>query len=261
MVKKRGMPKYNENVLCTVTRITPFAAWCNLDEYEDENGNSIEGMIHISQVAGRWVKDIRKYVKQNKQYVAKVIRIDREKGHLNLSLKRITKFEKREKLESFRRNKRGNAMLLQAAKRIGKTAEDAQKEVAPNLQDYDDIFSAFEHANEDPDVLKEAGISKPWRDAITEVIEQNFKLKERKLQANLELMTDAEDGIEKIRKILSDIEKEVDGEVKYISAPHYLVEIISIDPKEDEKKLKGALEKAIESIEKIGGEGNFEFIR
>ena len=49
MVKKKGLPKWSELVLCTTTRITPFAAWCTLDEYETEDGSPIEGMIHISK--------------------------------------------------------------------------------------------------------------------------------------------------------------------------------------------------------------------
>jgi len=261
MVKKKGYPRYGENVLCTVTRITPYAAWCTLDEYEDDKGNPIEGMIHISHVANRWVKDIRKHVKQNKRYVAKVVRIDREKGHLNLSLKRVSKFDKRDKLDDFRRGRRASAMLIQAAKRLGKTKKEAEKEIADKFKDYEDLLSAFEDVKENPDVLKEMGVSKKWAEAILEVIEQNFQEKERKIQANLELTLDKEDGVEHLKKALSDLEKAVDGEVKYISAPQYLVEIKTTDPKEGERTMQKEMSKVVKKIEKLGGQGKFEFVR
>ena len=75
MVKRKEMPDWGEFVLCTVERITPYAAWCRMDEYP-----GIEGMIHVSEVSGKWVHDIREFVKPNKQYVAKVVKIDYQKN-------------------------------------------------------------------------------------------------------------------------------------------------------------------------------------
>jgi len=70
LVIKKGFPEFGELVLCTVTRVTTFAAWCKLEEYPN-----IEGMVHISEVVGKWIYDIREFVKEGKQYVAKVIKL------------------------------------------------------------------------------------------------------------------------------------------------------------------------------------------
>jgi len=262
VVKKKGLPEWNDNVLCTVTRVTPFAAWCTLDEYENEDGSPIEGMIHISQVAGRWVKDIRKYVKQNKQYIAKIIRIDYEKGHINLSLKRVSKVDKREKMDTYRKDKRMIGMLNQVAKRLGEPIENVEKEISDKLKhNYDDLFSAFEEANEDPNVLKEAGITGKWADAVMEIIERNFQIKERKIKAEIKMSTTAPDGVKKLKKILVNLEKKANAKIKYISAPKYMIELRSTDPKEAEKQLKEAIEEAVGEIEKAGGKGNFEFVK
>lgn len=271
MVKKKGLPRWSELVLCTTTRITPFAAWCTLDEYEAEDGSPIEGMIHISQVAGRWVKDIRKYVKPNKQYIAKVIRIDYQKGHLNLSLKRVSKFDKKEKMENYRRGKRATGMLIQVAKRIGKTEADAQKEVVAKLEKmfYEategeerfDLFSAFEEANESPDILEEAGIEKEWADSIKEIIKKNFLTKEKTLKAVIELTSTAPDGVKKIRRVLSNLEKKTGTNVKYVSAPKYRVDIKSKNLKEAEKMLRGALEAAVEEIKSSDGTGSYKLMK
>lgn len=280
MVKKKGLPKWSEIVLCTTTRITPFAAWCTLDEYEAEDGSRIEGMIHISQVASKWVKDIRDFVKPNKQYVAKVIRIDYQKGHLNLSLKRVSKFDKKEKMENYRRGKRAIGMLTQSAKRIGKTWVDAQEEVVAKLEaafekeriaegteesvekgKKFDLFSAFEEANENPGMLAEAGITKEWADALSEVINKNFLVKEKTLRVSLNLTTAAPDGVGIIKKILSNLKKKTGANVKYISAPSYRVDIKSKNPKEAEKKLKEGVEEAVQAIKSSGGDGSYKLLK
>lgn len=46
MVKRKGLPEWGEFVLATVERITPYAAWCRLEEYP-----GIEGMVHVSEVS------------------------------------------------------------------------------------------------------------------------------------------------------------------------------------------------------------------
>lgn len=267
MVKKKGLPKWGELVLCTTTRITPFAAWCTLDEYEAEDGSTVEGMIHISEVAGKWVKDIRDFVKPNKQYVAKVVRIDYQKGHLNLSLKRVSKFDKKEKMENYRRNKRAAGMLVQVAKLIGKTEDDAQKEVIAKLEKlldekrFEDLFSIFEEANETPNIFVEAGITKEWATALNEVIKKNFRVKEKTLKAVLNLTTTASDGVKIIKKVLSNLEDTTGANVRYISAPKYRLEITSKNPKESEKKLKEGLEKAIQTIKSSGGDGSYKLLK
>lgn len=276
MVKKGGLPKWGEHVLCTATRITPFAAWCTLDEYEAEDGSRIECMIHISEVAGKWVKDIRDFVKPNKRYIAKVIRIDYQKGHLNLSLRRVSKFDKKEAMEKYRRTKRAAGMLMRAMKRIGKTESDAHGEVVAKLEKifYEkrheaegkfaekfDLFYAFEEANEDPSTLTEAGITKEWADALVEVIKKNFRVKERTLKAALNLTSIAPDGVKIIKKVLSNLEETTSMNVKYISAPKYRVDIKSKNPKEAEKKLKEGLEGAIKEIKALGGDGSYKLIK
>ncbi len=266
MVKKKGLPRWGELVLCTVNRITPFAAWCTLDEYEKEDGSAIEGMIHISEVAGKWVKDIRKFVKPNKQYVAKVVRIDYQKGHLNLSLKRVSKFDKREKMEKYRREKRASGMLTQIAKRVGRADAEVHKELEMKFKEalgeqFVDMFTVFEQISEEPEILDKIEISKELKGAINDVIERNFRTKEKTIKAILKIMSAAPDGVKKIRHVLAELEKETGATVKYISAPKYQVEIKTKNPKEAEKKLESGLQAALEKIKQADGEGSYEFIR
>jgi len=251
LVKRKGLPEQRELVLCTVTRVTPFAAWCKLDEYPD-----VEGMIHISEVAGKWVYDIREFAKEAKQYVAKVMRIDEQKRFVNLSLKRVSKREEKEKINSYRKEQRAENVLEQAAKELNKTVDQAYEEVGFLLQEKFGEFSvAFEEARKSKEVLEI--LPKEWVDVLFDIIQKTFKEKEINLKVELELRSYAKNGIDKIKEALKNLE-EAGTTVKYISAPKYRVELKTINPKATEKNLRKILD---ESIEKFEGEGDYRFIK
>jgi len=255
MVKRKGLPEWGELVLCTVDRVTPFAAWCKLDEYE------AEGMIHVSEVSGKWVHDIREFVKPKKQYVAKVVKVDYQKNIVNLSLKRVSRNDEKQKLNSYRRSQRAEKMLELAAKELGKTLEQAYEEVGYLLQEkFGELYVALEEAKESKDNLLKKGVGKEWVDAIVDIVEKNLQEKEKIIKADLELKSYEPDGIKKIKEILADIEKKTGAKVKYISAPNYRIEVIGKDPKTTEKKLVQELEKVVQLM-KQNGEANYKLIK
>lgn len=236
MVKRQGFPELNELVMCTVKRITPYAAWCNLDEY------GVEGMIHISEAAGKWVHDIRDFVKADKQYVAKVVRIESDKNLVNLSLKRLSKRDEKEKINSFKRAQQAEKMLEQAGKQIDKSIDDSYEEIGYLLQDkFGELFTAFEEARKDPTALEKAGVPKKWSDLLLPIIEKAIKEKEIVIKADLELKSYEGDGVQRVKQAVAEIEK-AGLKVSYISAPRYMAEMTSKDPKEDEKKTVAFLE-------------------
>jgi len=257
MVKKKGLPEWGELVLCRVEKISPYAAWCKLIEYPN-----IEGMIHVSEVAGKWVHDIREFVKKNKQYVAKVVKIDYQKNFVNLSLKRVSNYDEKEKMNSFKKEKRGEMMLEHAAKELGKNLDQAYEEVGFLLQErFGDLFSAFEESMKSTDILLKEGVTKEWSEAIRKIAEKAFKKKEVTIKADLEVKSYANDGVEKIKEVLNELSKKSGGKVKYISAPKYRVELKTKDPKTDEKKLKECLEDALKKIKEFEGEGSYKLIK
>lgn len=64
-----------------VTGLTDFGAFIEL-----ENGST--GMVHISEVASAYVKNIREHLELNQQVKVKVLSIG-ENGRINLSIKKV----------------------------------------------------------------------------------------------------------------------------------------------------------------------------
>jgi len=251
LVRKLGFPESGDCVVVTVIRITPNAAWCRLEEYPNK-----EGMIHVSEVSGKWVRDIRKFVKLNKTYVAKVLRVDKSKGYINLSLKRIDKTEKRKKMQEYKQEQRCEKILELTAKEFKKSLNDAYKEVGYLLQEnYGSLHAGFEEILKSKEMVEE--VPRRWTKKIYEIMMKSFEEKENVLIAELELKCFERDGIEKIKKFLLDMERDSGVKTKYISAPRYRVELKTKDPKSGEKELIEILNKKIKNFR---GEASFKII-
>ncbi len=250
MAIKKGLPTPGQLVLCTVKKISQFAAWCVLDEY-----NGAEGMIHVSEVAGKWIHDIKKYVKMEKQYVAKVIRV--ENGSINLSLKRVSKSQERSKWNEFRQEQRAEGILKIIAKELKIDLNEAYEKIGyPLKEQFGDLYSGFEEIKKTPEIMEELNIPQKMREGLLKIIEKSFIDKEFTLKAELELSSYESDGVVKIKKVLTDLEKE-GIDVSYVSAPKYRLAIKSKSPKLDTKKLEQQIEKAIAQATKLNVEGKY----
>lgn len=255
MARRKGLPEWGELVVCTVKKVSNFAAWVTLDEYPEA-----EGMIHISEAVGKWIYDIRECVKLNKQYVAKVIRIDYQKNFVNLSLKRVSEKDEKEKLNEYRKEQRAEKILEQAAKLVGKNLDQAYEEVGYLIQEkFGLLYDFFEKIRKSEKYLEKLEISEEWKRALVEAAKKSIKEKVKKIKVELQLKSFANDGIERIRSLLSELE-EKGLNVSYISAPKYRVEISTTEPKKMEKNLIGILEKLIEKAKKLEVEASYKMV-
>lgn len=256
MAVKQGYPRWGELVLCTARRIGQFAAWCSLDEYQN-----LEGMIHISEAAGKWVHDIKKFIRPNKQYVAKVVKVDPQANVLNLSLKRVSKSEERSKWNEFRKEQRADSILKVIAHKLGISVEKAYEEIGFKLQEeFGDLYSGFEEINESPSTLSKLGIHEKWHETILGVLQKNFIEKEFKLKAELQMSSYEGDGVDRIKKLLQDLEKN-DISVSYISAPKYRLEMKTKNPKADTRKFEQEIQKITSEADKVNVSVSYSMVQ
>ena len=258
MVKRKGLPEWGELVLATVERITPYAAYVKLEEYPDVS----EGMIHVSEVSGKWVHDIREFVKVGKQIVVKVVKVDYQKNFISLSLKRVSKYDEKQKMNLYRQEQRAEKLLEQAGKESGLTLEQSYAEVGFLMQEkFGELFVAFEEAKAGKDVLVKKGVPEKWAAIIAGISSKSFHEKEVIIKADLELKSYAKDGIEKIKTILENFAKKTGANVKYISAPKYRIEIVGKDPKATAKKIVEQLEAVVKAAKEADGEASYTLIK
>ncbi len=249
---KRGYPEVGELVIGTVKTVKPYGAFVTLDEYENK-----EGFIHIGEIATGWIKYIRDYVREGQKVVCKVLRVDPDRGHIDLSLKRVNEHQRREKIQEWKNEKKAQKLFEIVAQRLGKSVEECYEEFGYELMErYGGLYPAFEDAAINEDALEDEGFKGEWVKVFTQVAQENIVPPYVKISGYLELTTSAPDGIEKIKKVLQEIEDE-DIVVTYVGAPRYRVMVKAEDYKTAEEMLQNAANKALEMFKKLGGEGEF----
>ncbi|MBI4152837.1 S1 RNA-binding domain-containing protein [Candidatus Woesearchaeota archaeon] len=232
--QRHGMPEENEVVLCKVTKIYPNSVFVDLLEYNRQ------GMIHISEVSPGRIRNLRDFVSEGRQIVCKVLRIDHEKGHIDLSLRRVNTTQQREKLDEIKQELKAENLIKAVAQKLKQPAEKIYREIAPKiLMEYPYLFVCFrEVVDKQADLLK-LGLPKQLADELVLAIADKFKPPKVILKGEIILHTYADNGVERVKTTLLNIEK-VSPTVRlaYLGAGRYQVTIEDIDYKPAEKNLE-----------------------
>jgi translation initiation factor 2 subunit 1 len=251
-LRKEGFPEDDEIVMCTVTAIHHHSVFVNLDEYDRS------GMVHISEISPGRIRNIRDYVKEGKKIVCKVLRIDREKGHIDLSLRRVNEGQRKQKVNELKQE--------QLAEKIVEFVARAQKIDTKKLYDelttkifekYDSLYSAFDDASAGRVKLEGLGVKADIAKQLMEVISQRIKPSEVEIGGNLVLESYESNGIDVIKDAVKKAGKK--AEIRYRGAGTYSVKVKSMEYKDAEKDLKKFIDTVTDVME--SHDSRAEFIR
>ncbi len=263
-IPRRELPRVGEYVIATVRQIFDYGAYVTLDEFND-----LEAYLPWSEVASRWVRNIRDVIRENRKIVVRVIRVNRKRKTVDVSLKKVPENEKRKKMYWWKRYLKASKIVELVAEKIGKSIEDAYREVVWKLEDYygDPLLGLEESVIRGSDALKEAGIPDEWIEPLIQEAKRHIRIKTVKIKSLLFLRSIHGDGVERIRRILSVINEtinsygKVKGRVYLLGSPRYVVEVTAHDYKEAEKVMSEALEKGRELAKELDVEYRFERVK
>src|SRR5713226_564807 len=231
-------PDEGELVVCTVANVKNFGAFVTLDEYENK-----EGFIHIAEVSSGWIKYIRDYVREGQKVVCKVLKVDPEKGHIDLSLKAVNEHQRREKIQEWKNEQKAENLLGIVATRLGKTVVACWEGFGYELLDsFGSLYRAFEESVMDENALEGEGFKGAW------------------VKTYVEAMDFCPDGAVHIREALTKAAQEDDGvtvKVQYIGAPRYRIVVRAPDYKTAEEEIEKAANRVIKALTAKGGEAKF----
>ncbi len=251
-LKKKGFPEEDEFVLCTVTNIFHHGVFVDVDEYAKS------GMIHISEVSPGRIRNIRDFVKEGKKIVCKVLRINEEKGHIDLSLRRVNERQKKEKINEIKQEQKAEKIVEFTAKKINLDPQKFYYEISPNIfNKYDLLHLCFEDIVKGNITLEKLGVDKKIAEVLTESVKERMKLTEVFVGGELRLRTYAPDGVEIVKEALS---KALDSDkvvLLYEGAGKYKIKAKANEYKDAEGILEKTTGKVLDFIEKKGGEGEF----
>ncbi len=237
-------------------RIADYGAYVKLDEYADK-----EGLIHISEMSTRWVKNIRDHVKERQKIVLKVLRVNPKKGQIDLSLRRVTTPERNQKALQRKRDKKAETILNIAAEKLKASDSEINKIREKIIDEYDSLIDAFEDSVESGEkIFSKINIPEKWIKVLLQESKARIKPEKVKVNTIIELMSLNPNGIKEVKNALLSVNKikkkrDVILETYTIGAPKYRVEVTAKNYSDAENILKKAEEEIIETITKFGGSG------
>merc|ERR1711991_874417 len=100
----------DEVVMVKILNVTDLGATCILLEYDN-----IEGFIASSDYSRKRIRSVKKLIRVGKQEVLQVLRVDEEKGYVDLSKKLLTPEDIVVCSERFEKSKTVNGILRRLA--------------------------------------------------------------------------------------------------------------------------------------------------
>jgi translation initiation factor 2 subunit 1 len=190
----------------------PHGAYCELVEYK------ADAYLPIGEVASGWIKNIREFIKEGQKDVAKVVFVDQNKRALDISLKKVTAKEKKDKINDYNLEKRAEKFFTQSVQATHKEAklDEIKKKAAQHITTYSELLELVYEGKEPAGAL-DADVKK----AFLEIISKNIKPKIYSVTYSLEFKSlDGKGGLTKIKKAFGEVEK-LGVAVLYEGAPHY----------------------------------------
>jgi translation initiation factor 2 subunit 1 len=254
----RGWPDSGELVVGKVDEIEDFGVFIDLVEYQDKRG-----LVHKSEVASGWIKNVSDHVSTGETVVAKVLDVDEESRQIDLSLKDVNEHQHRETIQEWKNEQKAdNWMEIAFGEDL---ADDRYADIAEAIiEDHGSLYAGFEAAAiHGREAIADADLDDDTIEAIVQTARENVSVPFVTVTGYIDLRSPAPDGIEDVKDALraaegnGEVGEEVEIEVEYVGAPEYRIRVQAPDYNAAEDALEASADRAAASIEGVGGTGEF----
>ncbi|EDW46136.1 GM13399 [Drosophila sechellia] len=255
-------PEIEDVVMVNVLSIAEMGAYVHLLEY-----NNIEGMILLSELSRRRIRSINKLIRVGKTEPVVVIRVDKEKGYIDLSKRRVSPEDVEKCTERFAKAKAINSLLRHVADILGfegnEKLEDLYQKTAWHFEKkYNNktvAYDIFKQSVTDPTVFDECNLEPEIKEVLLSNIKRKLVSPTVKIRADIECSCYGYEGIDAVKASLTKglelSTEELPIRINLIAPPLYVM-TTSTTKKTDGLK---ALEVAIEHIRAKTSEYDGEF--
>jgi translation initiation factor 2 subunit 1 len=228
--------------------------------------NNIEGLILLSELSRRRIRSINKLIRVGRNEVAMVLRVDKDKGYIDLSKRRVSPEDVAACEDKFNKAKAVHGVLRHLAERRKFHLEDLYERIAwPLYRKYGHAYDAFKIA-----LVEDSSSGKLEEDPFTtldvpaDVIDElKLYIRRRlapqpiKIRADVEVSCFTYDGIDAIRDALfAGIAVGTENspiKIRLIAPPIYVLSTMTLDKEIGIALLQKSIDVILEKIAAKGG--------
>jgi len=198
-------PEVDDVVMVNVRSIADMGAYVHLLEY-----NNIEGMILLSELSRRRIRSINKLIRVGRTEPVVVIRVDKDKGYIDLSKRRVSKEDIERCTEKYSKAKAVNSIVRHVAEILGfktnEELEDLYRKTAwyfeTKSKKQGTAYDYFKQSVADPSLLNDLGLDENMKAVLVENIQRKLTQQAVKIRADFECSCFTYEGIDAVKDAL-----------------------------------------------------------
>lgn len=238
----------------TASQIAEMGAYVKLLEYDN-----IDGMILLSELSRRRIRSIQKLIRIGRNEVVVVLRVDKEKGYIDLSKRRVSAEDIIKCEERYNKSKSVHSIMRHVAEKTKTPIVQLYEQIAwPLNKKYGHANDAFKISITNTDVWNDVHFPNDVvKDELVSYISKKLTPHPTKVRADVEVTCFRYDGIDAVKDALRKAEEynTVDNQVKVklVSPPHYVLTSQCLDKAIGIQLLEKAIVDIEASIKAAGG--------
>lgn len=247
-------PEVDELVMVNVRQIAEMGAYVHLLEY-----NNIEGMILLSELSRRRIRSIQKLIRVGRNEVVVVMRVDKEKGYIDLSKSRVSPEDLAKCEEKFNKSKAVHSIMRHVAEKCGSSLEELYVQFGwPLYKQFGHAYDAFKLAITEPEkVFAQFNLDPFVKKELLVNIRRRLTPQPVKIRADIECTCFDYEGIDAVKAALKAGEDcstpEVSVKIRLVAPPLYVMTTNALDKTAGIETLEKAIAKIEETIKKSQG--------
>jgi translation initiation factor 2 subunit 1 len=256
LLRAHQYPEVESLVMVNVRHIADMGAYVSLLEY-----NNIEGMILFTELSRRRIRSVHKLIRINRNEVVLVLRVDREKGYIDLSKRRVAPEDIIKCEDKYNKAKQVHAVLRYVAERRNLFLDELYEKIGwPLYKKYGHAYDAFKLAladDTDEDPFADLDVPEDLKDEIKAYIRRRLAPQPVKIRSDVEVSCFSYEGIDAIREALfAGIALSTEStqiKIKLIAPPIYVLSCMTLDKDTGIALLEKAITVIREKISEKGG--------
>lgn len=214
-------------------------------------------MILLSELSRRRIRSINKLIRVNRNEVVMVLRVDKEKGYIDLSKRRVSAEDVAKCEDRYNKAKAVHRVMRHVAEKRGTTLEQLYQKIGwPLYKKYGHAYDAFKLClSNDEDIFPD--VDQDTKECLVDYIKKKLSPQPIKVRADVEVTCFAYDGINAIKDaLLKGREASVDEcpiSIKLIAPPMYVITTMTLDKDLGVSTLEKSISFITDTINAKGG--------